>query len=110
MRKSLLSTVLMGAALLSFASAAFGQDVRRGNAPAPSVPHDPKDLSGVWAKTWRTLSLNDAPPPFTPRGKQLFDANKPSYGPRAVPPALGNDPTGNCDPLGLVRNLLLEVS
>ena len=36
------------------------------------------------------------------------DANKPSYGPRAIPPALGNDPMGNCDPLGIPRLLLLE--
>jgi hypothetical protein len=26
-----------------------------------------------------------------------------------VPPAVGNDPVGNCDPLGLVRNLVLEL-
>src|SRR5206468_1151867 len=36
------------------------------------------------------------------------DANKPSYGPRAIPPALGNDPMRNCDPLGIPRLLLLE--
>jgi hypothetical protein len=72
--------------------------------------HDPHDLSGVWTKTWRTLTLSENVPQMTPWGKARFDANKPSYGPRSVPPAVGNDPTGKCDPLGLVRNLVLEVS
>jgi len=76
---------------------------------ANSVPHDPRDLSGVWTRTSPLLTLSQTRPPFTPLGQKLFDANKPSYGPRAVPPAVGNDPTGNCDPLGLVRNLLLEL-
>ena len=44
-------------------------------------------------------------PAFTDNGKKLFDANKPSYGPRAVAPALGNDPTGFCDPLGYVESV-----
>ena len=79
-----------------------------GQAQAPAA-HDPRDLSGVWTRTSPLLTLSQTPPPFTPLGKKLFDANKPSYGPRAVPPAVGNDPMGNCDPLGLVRNLLLEV-
>jgi len=77
--------------------------------PAVSVPHDPRDLSGVWTRTSPLLTLSQTPPPFTPLGKKLFDANKPSYGPRAVPPAVGNDPMGNCDPIGLVRNVLLEL-
>ena len=90
-------------ALLIFAvigSTTFGQ-----------AAFDPHDLSGVWKKAQRfgALSLSAKPPMFTPLGQKLFDANKPSYGPRAVPPALGNDPTGNCDPLGLVRNIFLEV-
>ncbi len=81
-----------------------------GRAQAPAaVPHDPRDLSGVWTRTSPLVTLSQTPPPFTPLGQKLFDANKPSYGPRAVPPAVGNDPTGNCDPLGLVRNLLLEL-
>ena len=108
---------LMVISSFTFAQAPPGGGARgqrgggRGNAPpAPSVPHDPHDLSGVWAKGFRTLALSDTPPSFTPLGQKLFDANKPSYGPRAIPPALGNDPTGNCDPLGLVRNLLMEVS
>lgn len=45
-------------------------------------------------------------PPMTPLGQKLLEANKPSQGPRAVAPALGNDPLGVCDPLGYPRNLL----
>jgi hypothetical protein len=98
-------------ALASILVVSSGAAAQRGAAPAaPSVPHDPKDLSGVWTKTWRTLTLSAEAPPFTAEGKARFDANKPSYGPHAIPPALGNDPTGFCDPLGLTRNLILEVS
>ncbi len=104
---------LLVVSTLTFAQAAGGRG-RGGNAgaaaAAPSVPHDPRDLSGVWTRTSRVLAVSDTPPPFTPLGKQLFDANKPSYGPRMVPPAVGNDPTGNCDPLGLVRYAYLEVN
>jgi hypothetical protein len=108
MRDRLLIPIVVMAAILVFSTVALAQ---RGAAPAgPSVPHDPKDLSGVWTKTWRTLTLSAETPPFTVEGKRRFDANKPSYGPRAIPPALGNDPTGFCDPLGLTRNLILEVS
>jgi hypothetical protein len=108
-------TALLTAAIPGYAQApAGGGRGGRGRganaAAAASIPHDPRDLSGVWTKTWRTLALSQTPPMFTPLGKQLFDANKPSYGPRLVPPAVGNDPAGNCDPLGLVRNLVLEVS
>src|SRR5437870_6004075 len=99
--------------LLVFSSVALAQRGQRSGAtanPVPAPPHDPHDLSGVWTKTWRTLTLSEDVPPMTSWGKAQFDSNKPSYGPRAVPPALGNDPTGSCDPLGLVRNLVLEVS
>src|SRR6266403_1941167 len=99
--------------LLSFSSVAFAQRGQRSGAtanPVPAPPHDPHDLSGVWTKTWRTLTISEDVPPMTSWGKAQFDSNKPGYGPRAVPPALGNDPTGKCDPLGLIRNLLLEVS
>ena len=45
---------------------------------------------------------------FTAEGKKAFDANKPGYGPRAVPPAQGNDPLGDCNPDGLPRNLMFN--
>ena len=67
-----------------------------------------QDLSGIWARTRQVLSLSAEPPARTPSGQEQFNSNKPSYGPRAIPPALGNDPTGNCDPLGIPRLLILE--
>ena len=47
---------------------------------------------------------------MTPWGKARFDAAKPVYGPRAVPRGLGNVPMSTCDPLGMPRNIFLEVS
>jgi hypothetical protein len=75
---------------------------------------DPKDLSGIWraavSGNRRNIeefapgqALSIEPPAMTASGKAQFEANKPGYGPRAVPPALGNDPTGVCDPLGYPR-------
>jgi hypothetical protein len=63
-------------------------------------------------------------PVFTPAGQAAFDKNIPSYGlpkdspeaakatdqhigrRRAQPPALGNDPYGTCNPMGVSRALL----
>jgi hypothetical protein len=78
--------------------------------PAPSVPHDPRDLSGVWARQRGVLTMSSEAPPMTAWGKAKFDAAKPVYGPRSVPGGLGNDPVMTCDPLGMPRNLFLEVS
>src|SRR4029077_7823067 len=79
-------------------------DARRGvQTPAPSVPHDPHDLTGIWRGNAQTLS--NTPPAMTAWGKEQFDAHIPSYGPRAVAPVKGNDPTGKCDPLGYPRIL-----
>lgn len=80
-----------------------GQREHRHAASATSQPVDPHDLSGVWNLRSPLLELSKTPPPFTAWGQAKFDANKPSYGPRAVPPAEGNDAMGNCDPLGLPR-------
>lgn len=100
-------------AALALSGVALGQteQQRRGgasaNAATPNTSYDPNDLSGVWQLASRTLTLTAGPdgggdpPPMTPWGKAKFDSYKPGYGPRAVPPALGNDPMGICDPLGL---------
>ena len=63
-------------------------------------------------------------PEFTPEGQRAFDKNIPSYGRakdsadaaahpeehigrrRAQPPALGNDPYGQCNPQGMPRAIL----
>src|SRR5438093_10877195 len=108
MRNSFTRLFIALLVVLLVSSLAFAQrgrpDARRGVQPSgPSVPHDPHDLTGIWRGN--TQSLSNAPPPMTAWGKEQFDAHKPSYGPRAVPPALGNDPTGKCDPLGYPRIL-----
>ena len=90
-------------------------------------PFNPHDLSGVWSMptkaNFERHSLNDKrldiqdksipgemraqsyPPPMTAWGKAKFEATKPSYGPRSVPPGLGNDLVSICDPLGYPRDL-----
>src|SRR5207237_2106152 len=95
--------------LVFSASVALAQRGQRGPAaPAVSVPHDPRDLNGVWTRTNRILTMSNETPPLTAWGKAKFDAAKPVYGPRAVPG--GNDPMSTCDPIGMPRNLFLEVS
>lgn len=54
--------------------------------------------------------MSAAPPALTPWGQAKFDATRPVYGPRAVQGGFGNDPMSTCDPLGMPRNLFLEVS
>jgi hypothetical protein len=74
-------------------------------------PFDAHDFSGIWWRTGGTREYNTqkgGEPEFTAEGKKRFDANKPGYGPRAVPPALGNDPLGDCNPDGLPRVLMFN--
>ena len=66
--------------------------------------YDKHDLSGVWYGR-NTILMGNPVPPMTPAGKAVFDTYKPSQGPRGVPPALGNDPMGRCDPLGYPRTM-----
>ena len=111
MRNSFTRVFTAVLAVLLVSSLAFAQrgrpDPRRGvQYSGPSVPHDPHDLTGIWRGNAQSLSKE--PPGITAWGKQQFDAHKPSYGPRAVPPALGNDPTGKCDPLGYPRILFFR--
>jgi hypothetical protein len=82
----------------------------KAEAPAVSVPHDPKDLRGVWRRQGGVLTMSNETPPMTAWGKAKFDATKPVYGARAVQGGFGNDPMSTCDPLGMPRNLFLEVS
>jgi hypothetical protein len=116
------------AGLVVLSSAAFAQPLnqaRSAQQPIPCVNEwklpngcdmarvlpktvNPKDLSGVWSRSKGAGNMNDAVE-LTEEGKKRLALNKPSYGPRAVIPALGNDPMGTCDPLGLTRNLFLEV-
>lgn len=71
----------------------------------------PRDLTGVWMRVRGATNMTrEADALLTPAGRRLFEANKPSFGPRAVPPVRGNDPLGKCDPLGLTRNLFTEIA
>src|SRR5579871_2658141 len=103
--------VLAGSSLLC-TSAIFAQNAPRAAPAAKSTaPFDAHDLSGTWEKTRGTLlTMTNDPAPLNAEGLIKFNASKPGYGPRMVPPALGNDPMGTCDPLGMPRSLFLEVS
>ncbi len=73
-----------------------------------------RDLSGVWAGRGTSRVFNEElgveqPAVFTPWGQAQFDSHKTSRGPRAVPPALGNDPIGVCDPMGIPRIILYDT-
>src|SRR5438093_9666424 len=104
--------VLVMMTVVAFSSAGFaqtGQAARRAK-PKSNLPFDPHDLSGVWSRTGGDRGISNRPgvnvPPMTPAGQKLFDASKPGYGPRAVPPAKGNDIVGECNPQGIPRLLL----
>ena len=104
-----MTLVIVVETILAFSSTTFAQrgggarggGGRGGGAAAASAtpagpPKDPQNLQGIW-ESGGGLVVKD-PPPFTPEGERRYLANKPSYGPRAVPPALGNDPMVICDP------------
>ena len=105
-----LLTLLPSIALAQRGGAGFGGRGRP-SAPPSIEPFDAHDFNGIWWRTGGTREFNTekgGEPELTPEGKKRFDANKPGYGPRAVPPALGNDPLGDCNPDGLARILLFN--
>lgn len=117
MRTRLLNSALFVAAALLLGAPAFAQtygpsgggerapqDVKA-SAAAPKPAYDPHDISGVWWGQRKDPLMGNPYGPMTELGKKMFDANKPSFGPRGVPPAQGNDPIGNCDPPGYPRNI-----
>lgn len=127
MRNRLMRLIVALAAILVFSPLTLAQRGRGGAAqPAPCVndwqipsgrnprpapsKFNPRDLSGVWTRVKGAANMGNDIPPLTPLGQAKHDANKPGFGPRAIVPALGNDPMGKCDPLGLTRNVFLEVA
>jgi hypothetical protein len=90
------------AALFVFSYSAHAQAT---GSPAKAEPFNPHDFSGVWLLKTPFAGISNQPPPLTAWGQGKYDANKPSYGPKGVPPALGNDPIGSCDPTGFPRNM-----
>src|ERR1700730_17956755 len=111
------AATLIAVAVLASVSIALGQAPQAGSGGRaggrgrveipPGAPHDPKDLTGIWLARGTGIVMNNVPA-MTAEGQAKFNANKPSYGPRAIPPALGNDAMGNCDPLGIPRLLFFE--
>jgi hypothetical protein len=109
------SSILTVLCVLALTPLLIGQGPGKGKGkaaqpPPPSIPHDPHDLNGVWRRVGNVLTMSSETPPMTAWGKARFDAAKPVYGPRAVAGGLGNDPMSTCDPLGMPRNIFLEVS
>ena len=129
MRNRFVSLVIFLIAVLVFSLPAIAQvyfppaaggrspEARAAAAASPQPAYVPHDLSGVWLRMAGNRAggpintmMGGAPaPPMTAWGQQQFNAHKPSQreaeASRRVPPALGNDPLGKCDPLGYPRNL-----
>lgn len=88
------------------AKAAGGQ--AKGATSPKDAAFDPHDISGYWqffnnikGQGIYATPSKEGPPGFTTWGKQQFDANKPSYGPRTV--QFDNDPITKCRPTGIPR-------
>lgn len=112
MQRSLVSLVVVLVPLLGLCSLALSQDSdhRNNSSPAKSTANfDPHDLSGIWVSRGGGVGRSPALPPFTAWGKAKYESFKPSFGPRAIPPSLGNDPLGLCDPLGIPRMISTEI-
>jgi hypothetical protein len=62
---------------------------------------DPKDISGVWGNNG--MELNVVVPPFTPKGKELYDATRADETPDGLAVSNSKDGMLICDPLGYPR-------
>jgi hypothetical protein len=85
-----------------------------GKKPGPAPTHD---LSGIWEPVPRYRdgvfasgpkdmpgdAKHEAMMPYTPAGKEAFNAHHPGFGTTASPVTEINDPFDNCDPIGLPR-------
>jgi hypothetical protein len=80
------------------------------------------DISGVWRRSRRppdnarkytifelAMSITSEEPAMTPWGAAKFKANKPNFGPRAVPLSQTNDPAMKCFPPGVPRIYLMRA-
>ena len=77
-----------------------------GPAREPLIPM----TSRAYGSTKGSAAISIAGPiaPMTPWGQAKFDAAKPGFGPRRVPPTEDNDPVLICDPQGFPRAMSLE--
>jgi len=117
MRNRVIGSITAVALALVFSSVALAQQGGPGaGKAAPDPSFDPHDLSGVWllsgggggAAGARHMSpwVADKDPDLTPEGVKLIASRKPSEGPRAVEPALQNDPQAGGNPPGILRTLI----
>jgi hypothetical protein len=94
------AVVLAFAGAISATAGAQEKAAKTAAAPAPK-----RDISGVWLYQGAGGQEGIAPdkdmPPMTPWAQARFDAERPGYGPRAIPG--GNDPILQCDPAGFPR-------
>ena len=125
MRNSLVSWAIAVVAVLTCSPETFAQQ---------SGPHDLSGIWSRNAQYWGggevcpgcgDRGFGNEVPQMTPDGEARFNLNRPSYGRylgsdeaiiyaeeehigrrRAVPPGVGNDPAGFCNPYGLTRALL----
>jgi hypothetical protein len=107
-----MALVVVMAQMIVAPAASRAPDNRQGG-PAQSgtsASFNPRDFSGIWDLSEGSRGISRRPgegmPPMTPLGQKQLEDNKPSYGPRAVPPAVGNDAVGECNPQGMPRILL----
>src|SRR5688572_22340672 len=104
--------------ILGVSSVAFAQQ-------KPPAAFDSKDLNGIWGRGPAEANPNQVKAdsrgmlpdgglmtewgpssPLTPKGLAQVNANKPGKGPRAAPPAFGNDLLGDANPPGLLRAMV----
>lgn len=135
MRNRMIQAILVaGTILLSLPAAAqvyYGgvkspEKAKAAEAAKATLKYDLHDLSGIWLHSSRPSDLPKGipgigdgrpsqlmggalPPPLTIWGLGSFVSHKPSletsWQARRAIPAMGNDPVGNCDPLGYPRSL-----
>ena len=96
-------------------------------AAAQDPAFDPRDFSGDWERETAVVTYSNVPgssrspvnlplpdqgpvaeAPFTELGRQIYLDNKPGYGPNARE-FERNDPMGRCEPMGIPRNLTVEI-
>ena len=65
-------------------------------------PFDARDLSGVWGNNG--MELNVVVPPFTAKGKELYDATRAEEAPGGLAVSNSKDGMLICDPLGYPRS------
>ena len=68
---------------------------------AAKPPFNPRDISGIWGNNG--MELNVVPPPFTAKGKEMYDATRAEETADGVAVSNSKDGMLICDPLGYPR-------